>query len=113
VTASETVALLVCPPLLRISESEVAHSSQAHHGELKKIEGSLENKQEWYSGLLYMAHEKGRSEGWAAHTYRAKFNVWPRGLDRIPRPPTPKVISFEHSRRIAYAKGRAKGEARV
>ena len=39
------------------------------------------DKSIWYSGLLTYARNKGYSDGWAAHKYKAKFGVWPRGLD--------------------------------
>ena len=64
-------------------------------------------KQEFYSGFLYIAQERGYKEGWAANAYREKFDVWPRGLDKIATPPTSAVQKWDQHRRIAFAKSKA------
>lgn len=66
-------------------------------------------KQLWYSSLLYVAGQKGYSDGWVSHKMKEKFGVWPRGLAPIKTEPTLEVKNWIRSRQIAYAKGRAKG----
>ena len=61
-------------------------------------------KQAWWSGLLKIAAERKRSRGWAAHTYREKFGVWPRGLDDVAGPAAPEVWSYVKAKDIRFAK---------
>lgn len=92
-------------------------------GELVKLEGgkirarnnkreyTMAEKQAFYSGLLYIAQQRGKSEGVAAHRYRDKFGVWPNALRKEPRPPSFEVEQFDRHCRIRYAKGMQKREA--
>lgn len=72
-------------------------------------------KRRFYEELLYYADEHGKKRGWAAHTYRSRFGVWPNAF----RDAEPAVfISLETSkwiqhRNIAYAKRMKKMEHRV
>jgi hypothetical protein len=81
-------------------------------GELVEVEGSAaagrEEKQDVWSQLLYIANERGYKEGWAAHKYKTKFGVWPRGLDDAQKPPTSKLQNWIVSQQIAYAKAKKK-----
>lgn len=79
-------------------------------GEMEEVKGSVpkETKQQWYSELLHIAHARGYSDGWCAHKYKEKFGGWPRGLEDVTRPPSTEVLKWEQSRRIAWAKGKAK-----
>ena len=61
-------------------------------------------KQLFYSELLYIANERQYNEYWANHKYREKFGVWPRGLDNKPIPPTLKTSNWIKSKNIAWAK---------
>lgn len=50
-------------------------------GEMQELgTASREDKQNFWSMLRYKVVIEGWSEGRAAHTYREKFGVWPRGL---------------------------------
>lgn len=42
-----------------------------------------EDKQSFWSMLRFKVIIEGWSEGRAAHTYRERFGVWPRGLDDL------------------------------
>lgn len=82
-------------------------------GELVQIKGKArtytrEEKQLWYSGLLGYCQQKGKAKGFAAHTYRERFGVWPKGLDETPMPPPEEVQNFIRSKLIRFAKRRAK-----
>lgn len=84
-------------------------------GELVEVTGkrkpaTSEEKQAWWSGIKSIQRERGRSDGWASHTYRDRFGVWPRGLDSRPGPATPEIRNFIKSKDIRFAKSR---EARV
>lgn len=74
----------------------------------KKKVFTKEEKQMWWSGLLHIAANRGRARGWAAHTYRDKIGVWPRGLDDIPAVPGPEVFNYVKAKDIRYAKRKNK-----
>jgi superfamily II DNA or RNA helicase len=67
---------------------------------------SMEEKQQWYSGFLWLTQERGKSEGAAAHRYKEKFGVWPNKLEKKPVPPSLEVEMFDKHCRIRYAKSR-------
>ena len=70
----------------------------------KEKKYTMEEKQNWFSQLLAHAAEKGKSTGWVAHTYKAKFGVWPRGLIEEHKAPTLEIQSYIRHRNIAFAK---------
>lgn len=70
----------------------------------KEKKPQKDEKQQWYSELLGLAGERGYSAGWAAHGYRAKFGVWPQGLQRVQAQPSRKVRKFDQERRAEYRK---------
>lgn len=72
----------------------------------KKKTYTRTEKQAFYSGLLTIRRERGRSPGWVSHTYRDKFGVWPRAMDDSPSRPSPEVLNFVKSKDIAFAKRR-------
>ena len=75
-----------------------------------KKESTKEQKQLWYSGLLFMAREGGRKDGWAAHKYKERFGVWPRGLLDMRSEPPQHIRSWVRSRNIAWAKSQKKDQ---
>lgn len=80
-------------------------------GELSELDGGKnvadkQIKQEWYGQLLRAARLKGYSDGWAAHKYKEKFTVWPRGLSHVEVDVSPEVARWVKSRQIAWAKSR-------
>lgn len=81
-------------------------------GELIELTGTRQSirdeKQTFYSELLYIALERNYARGWASHKYKEKFGVWPKGLTEIGLPPTVKTLNWIKSRNIAWAK-RIKG----
>jgi DNA repair protein RadD len=74
----------------------------------KKEKHSMDVKQEWYSGFLGLAKERGKSEGYAANLYRDKFGVWPQSLSKMIGFASYKVRKFERDRRIEYFKQKQK-----
>jgi DNA repair protein RadD len=85
---------------------------EAVAGELHELFGTnksmRDEKQTFYSELIYIAGEKKYNPGWASHKFKQKFGVWPRGLVDIGIPPTIKTVNWVKSRNIAWAK-RIKG----
>jgi len=84
-------------------------------GELLEFKGSKgtkkEDKQQVYSELLGMARDRGYADGWVAHKYRAKFGVWPRGLQKFPVEPSAAISNWVRSQMIRYSKGKKREAA--
>lgn len=105
----------VCGSVLKV-QSKTQHqegeliefSLESESPKRKEPKATIVDKQAWYSGFLYLANERGRQEGWAAHRYKEKFGVWPRGLDKILVHPSREVMSFDKHCRIKFAKSKAK-----
>ena len=89
-------------------ETEAGELVLLGSGKKGKTQPTMADKQHFYSGLLGIAKERGYSDGWVAHKYRAKFTVWPRGLEKVAIDPPADVRSFEQSQRIRFAKAREK-----
>lgn len=79
----------------------------------KKEKATRDDKQMWFSGLLWIAKERGYKEGWAARQYRDRFGVWPRGLHEVPEYPTQTMFNFVKHKQIAFAKARDKANLKV
>jgi superfamily II DNA or RNA helicase len=96
------------------SDIYVADGDLSELGSKGKIaKATYDEKQMWYSGLLWIASERGYSKGWSAHTYKKRFGVWPRGLNEKPDYPSQTVLNFVRSKNIAFAKNRDKSNAQV
>lgn len=63
-------------------------------------------KQAVYGQIKALQMERGRSDGWAAHTYRSIFDVWPRGLDGAFAEPGTQLRAWVRHRDIAFSKSR-------
>lgn len=79
-----------------------AHGVSHVEGSLVKLErkpkATMLDKQQFYSELLTIVRERGYNPHWADHKYRAKFGVWPRGLQDIPAPTSDATRDFAMSR---------------
>jgi superfamily II DNA or RNA helicase len=64
------------------------------------------DKQTWWGMCQWMVKFHGWSSGRAAHTYREKFGVWPRGLDEALMAPSPEFDKFVRAKLIRYLKGK-------
>jgi DNA repair protein RadD len=70
-------------------------------------ETSDDQKAAFYAQLKGYAQTHDYANGWAAHKFREKFNLWPNGYEQVPAmEPTPKVLSWIKSRQIAWAKSK-------
>lgn len=77
-------------------------------GELIEVKpkARMEDKQAFYSQLLFLAKQRGCKSGWVANSYRDKFGVWPRGLQETTMTPTPEVLGWVRGKDIRWAKRR-------
>jgi DNA repair protein RadD len=73
-------------------------------GVMEELKGSAakEDKQQWWSMLRWYVVAQGKSPGWAAHTYKEKFGVWPRGLSDSAIMPDAAVAAFVNKKLRAY-----------
>jgi superfamily II DNA or RNA helicase len=91
------------------SDIYVSDGDLSELGSKGKIgKATRDEKQIWYSGLLWIAKERGYSRGFAAHKYRERFGCWPKGLHEVEEYPTQTVFNYIKSKNIAYAKAKAK-----
>lgn len=63
-----------------------------------------DDKQQFYSQLLWIAKARNYNEHWASHKYREKFGVWPKGLDHSIAMPTLTTQSWIRHKNIAWSK---------
>jgi hypothetical protein len=70
---------------------------------------SLREQAVWYSGLLFIAQERGYKHGWVSHQFKERFGCWPNYVSFTPpAPPSVGVLNWVKSRQIAFAKARAR-----
>jgi len=85
------------------------------NGELVELgfdkSNNKQQKQNFYSELLYIAQNKNYNIHWASHKYREKFGVWPRGLEEYPRIPSIDTEKWVRHRNIAFGKRQNKMRA--
>lgn len=90
---------------------------ETEEGELQEItrgkakpKPTMADKRDFFGQVLWIAKERNRSKGWAAHTYRDKFGVWPIGEAKHvpPKPPSPEVLAFVKAKDIRFMKGKGK-----
>ncbi|MCK4788894.1 MAG: DEAD/DEAH box helicase [Desulfobacteraceae bacterium] len=80
--------------------------------ELKEIDGkkhkaTMAEKRRFYGMCLFYVSEKGWSTGAAAHKYREKFGVWPRGMKSMSSiKPDHEFTRYMQYQNIKYAKSR-------
>jgi DNA repair protein RadD len=79
-------------------------------GEMTELQTmSRENKQAWWSQLQWYVEHTGKSPGWAAHTYKDKFGVWPRNLSDRVETPSDEVVKFIEKKKRAYIRKMKRG----
>jgi len=99
-----------CPAcgFVRQRQNQVA----AVAGKLEELGGGLrsqkDDRQNFYSELLWVADSKGYNPNWAKHKFRDKYGTWPQGYGEDRRPASQKTLNWVRSRNIAYAKARSR-----
>jgi DNA repair protein RadD len=69
-------------------------------GEMEELAqaASRESEQDWYSMCQHMVVYRGWSTGRAAHTFKNKFGVWPKGLEQTTKHPS---VAFDRAVKAA------------
>lgn len=86
-------------------EEIVAKHGKKHATARERLEDM--GKQSVFSQLTAVRLERGRSSGWAVHSYKDIFGIWPRGLSELPADPTPEILSWVRSKDIRFARSRS------
>jgi superfamily II DNA or RNA helicase len=68
----------------------------------KKV--AKDDKQMFYSEMLFIAQQRNYNPNWASHVYRDKFGVWPRNLHDTAIPPSINTMKWITHRQIKFAK---------
>ena len=92
-----------------VRRGELVHLKR--NGALRPQDYTPEQRVTFQGMLAHIAQERGYRRGWVSHKYKEKFGHWPPTNDIRPIPPSPKVLSWERSRRIRYAKALQKSAA--
>ncbi len=72
---------------------------------------TMADKRRWYGMFEYYRRSKGFQQGWTAHKYREKFEVWPRGVDDVgPIPPDQGFKNYMKHLSIKWAKSKENRE---
>lgn len=78
-----------------------------------KHEWTMDEKAQFYSELKAYGIKYGRKGGWAAHSFKDKFGVWPDWTLKNVAPsayPSMMVVQWVRSRNIAWAKSKKAAE---
>ena len=89
---------------VEVAPAEMEELDARQSGKIKKV--TMDDKQEFYSGLLEHARIKGYKRGWAANNYREKFGVWPQTILHIEGPIVPSVANWILKKNIAWARAK-------
>lgn len=94
----------------RQSDVQVADGELVRIDRKTKKPASKDTKQHVFSQLLHIERHRGYRPGWAANQYRARFGVWPRGLNEVMAAPSNEMLAWVKSQQIRFAKGREKAQ---
>jgi DNA repair protein RadD len=77
---------------------------------------SMREREQWYLELRTVIRERGRDDGYVAMVFKEKFGMWPpyswRDRPYEPTTVTPEVASYEHQRRVNWARKRSYAAAK-
>lgn len=71
---------------------------------------NTKERQDFYSGLLWIARRAGHKDGFAAISYKEKFGEWPKNLRVRGKQPSEAVKEFVKQRRKEFLASRPKPE---
>lgn len=95
-------------PVHKADLQEVKKTKDESAAEHRNRKTPVETKRDEYAQMLRYAQDKGKAQGWANHTYRARYGVWPNAHGDV-RPAAavgPEVAGFIKHRNMAFAKRR-------
>lgn len=103
-TTIKPVGVHACPKCGFAPEKQTDIVEEA--GELKRVRAKqkMPDKQAFYSGLIAHTQNYGMNPGWAAHTYREYYGVWPNQLKKVPGPISTECARFIQHKLIKYSK---------
>lgn len=95
-------------PVHKAELQEIKKSKDESAAEHRNRKTPTEVKRDEYAQMLRYAMDKGKAPGWAAHTYRARYGVWPNAhKDVRPAPAVgAEIASYIKHRNMAHAKRR-------
>lgn len=92
---------------LDLMQNEPVSASQVEREMIEKPSPpSQSEKQDFFSGLIQIAQDRGYKDGWAWHKFCEKFGHTPDGLHRLPCKPSSQVWGWLNRRAIAKEKER-------
>lgn len=102
-------------------EPERQSALEERSGELVALKGkrtspklaTQEERQKFYSMLVWRQRDRDYKPGWVAAMYKEKFGEWPRALRETPVEPDTLFLNWIKSRQIAFAKSKRKAVARA
>ena len=91
---------------------EKKNKVEVEAGVMQELTGAMtrEDKQEWWSQLQWFVANEGKSPGWASHTYKDKFGVWPVNLSDNISTPSMEVTKFVEAKKRAYIRAIKRGK---
>jgi len=96
-----------CPACGHVRQKRLVESVNGQLQELIKGPKPIrDDRQRFYSELLYVAQQRNYNIHWASHKYREKFGVWPKGLYEKTVFPSPATLNWIKDKNLAFAKSR-------
>ncbi len=96
-----------CPACGHVRQKRLVESVNGQLQELIKGPKPIrDDRQRFYSELLYVAQQRNYNLHWASHKYREKFGVWPKGLYEKTVFPSPATLNWIKAKNLAFAKSR-------
>lgn len=91
---------------------EAKSDIETEAGELEELTSkpkyTMEQKADWHAMIKSIQLQRGYSDGWTANTYRKKFGVWPKNIDKhATKTPSQEVAGFIKHLQIKFAKRKA------
>lgn len=62
----------------------------------------MKERQDWYSGFLWIAKRRNYKDGYAARAYKERFGDWPKHLRVRAKEPSSAIVAFAELRRKEY-----------
>ena len=96
-----------CPACGHVRQKRLVESVNGQLQEfIKGAKPVRDDRQRFYSELLYVAQQRNYNPHWASHKYREKFGVWPKGLYEKTVFPSPATLNWIKAKNLAFAKSR-------
>jgi DNA repair protein RadD len=99
-----------CPSCGHVRERRTLQNVAGELTELvnSQTRAQRDERQRFYSELLWYASTKNYNPNWAGHKYREKFGVWPRGMYETQKVPSTPTLKWIRGKQIAWVRGRQK-----